>query len=176
MNVDQPLVLRAFRDADRSLLQTWLHAAHVAKWYAHPEDWLAEVDQRDGAFAFLHHMIAEYGGVPIGFCQYYEYCKGGETWHGDIDTAGAYSIDYLIGEPAYLGKKLGTRLVAALIDAVRRHADARLLLVQPEPQNRASCGALLSAGFLFDEARQLYRFPLSTGQEPIQNTRRSKQG
>lgn len=160
MRICQQLTLRKFRDADKALFQKWLFADHVAKWYTHPLDWLEEIDQRESAYAFIHHLIVEYGGVPIGFCQYYAYSEGGEDWHGDIDTRGAYSIDYLIGDPGYIGKGLSTALIAALVGEIRRHADARIILVQPDPSNKASCGALLSAGFAWDKVNRLYQLAL----------------
>ena len=160
MHTYKGLTLRKFQDADKALFQTWLYRDHVARWYLHPQDWLDEVDNRDGRYSFIHHFIALYDGAPIGFCQYYEYRLGGETWHGDMDTEGAYSIDYLIGDPGALGKGLSKRLIAALVETIQHHEDAKIILVQPDPENKASRGALLSAGFAFDAARQLYKLTL----------------
>ena len=162
MERNKALTLRQFQDEDEDLLRSWLNADHIAKWYEHPQDWLDEVEKRGGEYSFIHHYIAELDGAPIGFCQYYEYRKGGEDWHGDIDSEGAYSIDYLIGDPTCIGKGMGTEMIAALIGEIRRNADARIIIVKPDADNKASCGALLSSGFAFDSHNQLYCFTLSS--------------
>ena len=154
------MLLRDFQDADKELLQAWLMEDHVARWYAHPEDWVYEIENRHAEFSWIRHLIAECDGVPVGFCQYYEYRLGGEAWHGDIDTDGAYSIDYLIGNRDYLGKGLGNEMVLALIEQIAACEDARLIIVQPDERNTASCGTLRSAGFAFDAKNKLFRLDL----------------
>lgn len=150
--------LRAFKDTDIFLFEQWLHQDYVAQWYEQPLDWMDEVRQRNDAFRFIHHFIAEYDDVDIGFGQYYAYEKSGEDWHGTIEIAGTYSMDYLIGERAYLKKGLGTGLVKALLTEIFCEPDARRVIVQPEEENRISCNTLLSAGFQYDEKSRLYLF------------------
>lgn len=152
----ESIALRAFQDDDLPLFEEWLARPHVAAWYGDPLEWIDEVKGRHGEFAFLHHFIVEADGAPIGFCQFYEYARGGEDWHGDLDVEGVYSIDYLIGETSYLGKGLGAAIVGTLVERIGARAGARRIIVQPEPENKASCGALLSNGFSFDAARELY--------------------
>lgn len=154
------LALRAFQDTDEERFRAWLYTDHVAKWYKNPLAWLHEVEQRNGAYAWIHHRIVELDNTPIGFCQYYEYRESGEAWHGDIAIEGAYSIDYLIGEAACLGKGYGKAIIQALISEISLRQNARLIIVQPEPENKASCSALLSAGFTFDQANRLYKYTL----------------
>ncbi|WP_050698780.1 GNAT family N-acetyltransferase [Anaeromassilibacillus senegalensis] len=154
----EQIQLRVFKDTDILPFEQWLHQDYVAQWYEQPSAWMDEVRQRDGAFRFIHHFIAVYEGVDIGFGQYYAYEKSGEDWHGAIETAGTYSMDYLIGERAYLKKSLGTSLVKALLTAIFQEPDAQRVIVQPEAENRASCNTLRSAGFQYDEENRLYLF------------------
>lgn len=154
------LELTPLTDADVNLLKRWLFAPHVAKWYAQPQDWLDEVAKRNDEYRWLHHFIARCDGRPIGFCQYYAYRDGGETWHGRMDTAGVYSIDYMIGEADCIGKGLGKAVVQALIERIRLHEDAVRIIVQPEPENRASCATLAACGFDFDEHAGFYTYTI----------------
>ena len=154
------ITLRKFRNTDMALFQKWLYRDHVAQWFEQPGEWLAEAENRHGAYSWIQHFIAELADAPMGFAQFYEYCRSGETWHGDIDITGAYSIDYLIGEAGCIGRGLGKELILALQAQIARQDNARLIIVQPEPENKASSAALLSAGFVFDEANRLYRFRL----------------
>lgn len=114
-------------------------SAPVARWYHEPENWLREATDQDGTYRWIHHFIAELGSGPIGFCQYYEYRLSGESWHGSADVEGAYSVDYLIGEPF---KGLGRQMVAALTENIRQLGCAKRIIVQPEPDNHASRGLL----------------------------------
>lgn len=158
--MDPFITLRAFADDDMSLLKQWLYAPHVAQWYHDPLDWIHEVEERNGAFCWLNHLIIEHEKQAVGFCQYYDYVHGEETWHGDTEISGTYSIDYLIGELAFLGKGYGRAAVLALIQKIRSEENAKRILVQPEPENKASCQTLLSCGFSFDAANALYRIDL----------------
>lgn len=152
----QELTLREFCDEDIQLFKKWLYLPHVAAWYHDPLDWIDEVEKRNSKFSFLHHFIVEKDDKAIGFCQFYEYHYSGEDWHGNIDVNGTYSIDYLVGDTEFLGKGYGTEIIKALIDKIKMQNNAKRIIVQPEPENIASCKTLLSCGFSFDMANEIY--------------------
>ncbi|PHV70706.1 GNAT family N-acetyltransferase [Sporanaerobium hydrogeniformans] len=150
------VLLKEFSDDNIPLLKKWLYIPHVAAWYHAPLDWLEEVEKRNDEFSFLHHFIVEVGNHTIGFCQFYEYHYSGEDWHGNTDVDGTYSIDYLIGDIEYLGKGYGTAIIKALIEKIKMQNNAKRIIVQPEPENKASCNTLLSCGFSFDKFNEIY--------------------
>lgn len=146
MNID----LRPFADGDLPRFAQWLHRPHVAPWYTPVGDWLYEVENRGGEYAFICHFIIQAGGEPVGFCQYYPYWMGGEDWHGNLPLGGTYSIDYLIGEPEALRRGYGVQAIRLLTRAVFALPDAVRVIVQPEAENAASRAALTAAGYRFD--------------------------
>ena len=148
--------LRPLHDGDLPQFTQWLYEPHVAPWYMPAEDWLYEVEKRKVAFSFLSHFIILADGVPIGFCQHYPYWRGGESWHGDLPLAGTYSIDYLIGELAYLRKGYGAEAIRLLVRDALRQPDAARVIVQPDELNAASRRAVLAAGFAFDAQNGLF--------------------
>lgn len=148
--------LRKFEDQDLAMFKQWLCKSYVAEWYKHPDHWISEIEQRNNSFNWVHHFIAEVDGVSIGFCQYYDYALGGETWHNKANVEGAYSIDYLIGEETYLKKHYGTKFILALVDEIKTNTQAKKIIVQPEPENDASRNTLLSAGFNYDQLNDVY--------------------
>lgn len=152
----ETLALRPFADGDPPLLRRWLDARHVRPWFEHPGNWLRETRQRRTEFAWIRHFIALWEQTPVGFCQYYPYAKGGETWHGAIPVDGTYSIDYLVGDETRLRQGLGTRMVLALLRGLREVPDARRVIVQPDPRHTASCRTLLAAGFARDADNGLF--------------------
>ncbi|HKM33504.1 MAG TPA: GNAT family N-acetyltransferase [Lachnospiraceae bacterium] len=154
--MENKIDLRKFMDQDMELFQKWLYVPHVAKWYHDPLDWIDEVQKRNTDYIWIHHYIVEYENKPLGFCQYYEYVNSEETWHGDTEVEGTYSIDYLIGEPNYIGKGLGKQIIQALIHQIKNHSNAKRIIVQPEKENNASCGVLKSCGFAYNEKYEFY--------------------
>ena len=152
--------LRDMQLSDLPLFREWLFVPHVAAWYHEPEDWIYEVEHQDDEFAFVRHFIVEREGNPVGFCQYYPYWRSGEDWHGAIPLEGTYSIDYLIGDQALLGRGYGTQIILALLEKIRAEPDAERVIVQPEPENLASCGVLRAGGFAFDKNNGVFLLAL----------------
>ena len=150
------ITLRPFTDSDVPMFTRWLGMPHVAPWYSHPADWLTEVAGRNGEFNWIQHFIICAGQQPIGFCQYYPYWRSGEDWQGSLPLTGSYSLDYLIGEPSFLRKGYAGRALRLLCRQVFACPDAARIIVQPEPENYASCKTLLSAGFCYDAPDRLY--------------------
>ena len=149
------LALRPFWEADIPLMERWLAEPHIAKWYLHPGHWMHELRNRHGEFAFLSHFIAEFEGTPIGFCQYYDcfFAQEHEVWNDEWrigERQGeVFSIDYLLGEPAYLRRGLGREIVRLLTEKVRSRGAARII-VQPEPENSASRQVLEANGYIYN--------------------------
>ncbi len=154
------VILRSFGDDDVALFKQWLYLPHVAKWYHDPLDWIDEIEKRNSDYVWLHHFIALVDEKPIGFCQYYEYCNSGEDWHGNAEIEGTYSIDYMIGDSAYLAKGYGKAMIRLLIEMIKSVESAASIIVQPEQENKPSCNTLLSCGFYFDEANEIYKINL----------------
>ncbi len=146
-------ILRPMNADDLARFRKWLYTPHVAKWYHDPDDWIAETENKNNEFDWIHHYIVEYDGVNIGFCQYY-------AWGGYTEMGGTYSIDYLIGEKDFIGKGIGRHIVWQLIRKIEEHPDARRIVVQPEQGNKASCGLLLSCGFVYNEQKDIYLYEL----------------
>ena len=150
------IVLMPVGDTDLDLINGWLNKAYVLKWYHDADEWMNEIRNRHGEFRFIRHYIVLTDGEPFGFCQYYDCFDAKEDWYEVSDEGAVYSIDYLIGEEAHLGKGLGKAMISGLERIIRMETSAKCIIVQPESENAASCGTLLSCGYQFDEARRYY--------------------
>lgn len=148
------MYFREFNQTDIDLFSTWLHKEYIRKWYNEPQDWLIEV--KSDEFSFIHHFIVEENGFPIGFCQYYDYAIPGEDWHVTFDITDTYSIDYLVGEEAFLGKGYGKKIVEQLVKKIFEETNAMKVIVQPDEENAASRNTLLSTGFQLDEENNIF--------------------
>ena len=154
-NYPSQIVLRPFWEDDVPLLERWLYEPHAAKWFKHPLHWMNEVKNRHAEFSFLSHFIAEYEGIPIGFCQYYDcfYAAAHEVWNDEWNVSERcgeiFSIDYLIGETQYLKKGYGKEIVRLLTEEIRR-TGAKLIIVNPEKDNIPSGKVLEANGYKYN--------------------------
>lgn len=150
--------LRPIADADIDLLKTWLYKEYILKWYHDTDDWLHEIRERHDSFAWIRHFIVMVDETPIGFCQYYDCYDANhlELWYDVTEKGNTFSIDYLIGAEAYLGKGYGKMIVKLLIETIRVHENAHRIIVQPEKENHSSNGVLLANGSIFDNKLDYY--------------------
>lgn len=154
------LKLKQLEDKDLPLIEKWLNQEYIRKWYNDPEEWLHEMRERNGDFSFLHHFLVYDDTNLIGFCQYYDCYDAQEEWYGVSIPNQKYSVDYLIGEEAYLGKGYGKAIVKTLLDRIKQIDGAKQIVVQPDEDNFPSTKSLLANGFRFDNNLGYYLIDL----------------
>jgi aminoglycoside 6'-N-acetyltransferase len=155
MAADLAVTLQRLRRADFARLAQWLAAPHVARWWDHETDAAAVerdfgpiVDGADPADAFV---AVDAAGAPFGYLQRYPIAPFPE-YVAELEAvtpvpAGAWSIDYLVGDAARLGRGWGRSLV---VEGLRRlwadEPSALAVVVPVHADNVASRRALLGAG------------------------------
>ncbi|MCD2195532.1 acetyltransferase [Actinomycetospora endophytica] len=142
---------------DFGLIGHWLAQAHVARWWAHETG--PEAVERDFGPTVRgeepnEDLIALDDGRPLGLCQR-------SFWASYPDEVAefapfllvppdAMTIDYLVGDPADVGRGRGSALVRALADdTLAGHPTCGQLLVPVAAGNVASQRVLEKAGFVF---------------------------
>ena len=152
------LNLRTVTNDDIGMFTEWLNKDYILKWYNAPDDWLHEINERNGDFSWIHHFIVMDGETSVGFCQYYDCFDAGDIggWDSVTQRGDTYSIDYLIGNEAYLGKGYGKAIVKLLTDIIRQKEQAKRIIVQPDKENHSSNHVLLANGYTFDEQKDYY--------------------
>ena len=160
---DTRVTLRAMSHGDLPDVARWRAADHVQKWWA-----------SDGACT-LEAVTAKYGpdidgntptrmwvveanGRSVGFVQDYRIGDYPEYAVLGPDPA-AIGLDYAIGDIAWTGRGIGTRLVWAWMQRARkRFPDATTYFAAPDHRNRASLRMLAKLGFSeglwFDEPQE----------------------
>jgi RimJ/RimL family protein N-acetyltransferase len=151
------LILRKLSGDDIPLVRRWVYSDHIAAWFENPEEWLREIEERYGGFSFITHLIAEIDAKPVGFCQYYDCFYSPAEECIKPETPGeTYSLDYLIGEPEYLGRGFGKEMIRQLLD-IMRGLGAKEVAVRPDENNQASIRAFLANGFVKTGEYYLFR-------------------
>jgi len=159
---DNRVAIRAMTRGDLPDVTRWRGVAHVRPWFTGGEPTLEEMAAKYGeridGMSPTRMWVVEVNGRSVGFVQDYrigdypDYALLGP----DPDAIG---IDYLIGEPAWVGQGLGVRMLWAWMSRARdRFADASAYFAAPDHRNAASRRILLKAGFTegvwFDEPQE----------------------
>ena len=148
-------------EADLPQLRGWLQQPHVARWWAQDkpvEEELEQYRQRlTGEVKDSTHMlmIVERGQAAVGWCQWYRW----DDEPAEAEDIGALpdecGFDYAIGDPAAIGRGLGTAMNARLVAEIRRHEPGCGLIVAPEAANTVSRRVLERNGFALIDVRPL---------------------
>ncbi|MCD4535604.1 acetyltransferase [Nocardioides sp. cx-169] len=149
---DNRVAVRPMTPGDLPDMARWLVADHVRRWWPTDGDTTLEgVTARygpsiDGMTPTRMH-VAEVNGRSVGFLQDYRVRD-----HPDFamltPDPDAIGVDYAIGEPSWLGRGFGARLLWAWMPrALRRFPDARSLFAAPDHRNAASLRVLDKVGF-----------------------------
>lgn len=142
---------------DLPQLQGWMQQPHVAEWWgadasetieAVEARYAERVDTIDGA----HHVapwIMEIEGTPVGFVQWYRVEDEAEWYPGVDIRANTVALDIVIGDPDYVGKGHGRRLVLEFVHHVLRAAvpDCPEVWLDPDPRNERAMRSYRAAGF-----------------------------
>jgi aminoglycoside 6'-N-acetyltransferase len=85
--------------------------------------------------------------TSVGWCQWYRWAD----YPADAEAMGArdgeIGIDYAIGDPAHVGRGIGTTLIATLTTEIRRRHPGAGILADPDAANSASRRVLEKNGF-----------------------------
>jgi aminoglycoside 6'-N-acetyltransferase len=141
--------------ADFPLLARWLATPPVVRWWHH--EWTPEAVERDFGPSVdgtepNQDWLALVDGAPVGLVQrslVVAYPENLADFSSLVEVPeGAVTLDYLLGEPASLGRGLGTAMIAAMVERTwADFPDAPTVLVSVVAANVASWRALEKAGF-----------------------------
>ena len=157
---DLSVTLRPMSRGDLPDVARWRQQEHVLKWWqADGEPSLDNVTAQyapdiDGMTP-TRIWVVEANGRSIGFVQDYRLADYPEYAVLTPDPA-AIGVDYAIGEPAWLHRGIGARMLWAWqLKTQHRFADATTFFSAPDHRNEASLRVLEKVGFTrgiwFDE-------------------------
>jgi len=141
---------RPFRAADLPLMQTWLDAPHMQRWWGEAEPALAE----------LRHAIEEpstepflilIDGHPAGYIQSYDIHAEPDHPYRD-QPPGSVGIDLSLGEADLLGAGHGPRIIEAFVARLFA-AGASRIVIDPAPDNERAIRAYEKAHFRIADRR-----------------------
>ena len=159
---DRVVSVRAMTRGDLRAVARWRAAPHVDRWW-HPEraaTWEAVRELYSAAVDGMTPMrmwVVEVNGRSVGFIQDYRVgdFPGFAILAPDPDAIGC---DYVIGEPEWVGRGIGTHaLWVWMLGTRRRRPEATSFFAAPDHRNAVSLRMLDKLGFVrgtwFDQPR-----------------------
>jgi RimJ/RimL family protein N-acetyltransferase len=151
------LDFRRLTEDDLPLLRRWLKEPHVAEYWQEPQD---EAEFRDKYLNVLtardvRAHIVYIDDVPIGYIQDYQACLVGGGWWPDAKP-GVFGIDQFIGQPDWVGKGLGAKLIRGFVGRLFSDPSVEEIIVDPHPKNSRAIHVYEKVGF---KRRGLTRTP-----------------
>lgn len=150
------ITLKPLTDKDIWLFESWLDKEYIKKWFGDKEDWLNEINERNGTYSFLKHFIVYHNDRKIGYCLYGDcfYIKELEekghdfkSLYGDVaEENHTYEIGFLIGEQKYLNKGIG-KIIIQILEAKIVEIGGKEIASDPDEENIISIKTLLGNGF-----------------------------
>lgn len=145
------------------LLYQWMQESHVRQWWGEGKSWeFDDIKEKytsyahgykiyQGAKKSISPFIIKFQSQPIGFIQFYNalgFPRDGfdirSIWNSESESLAA--LDFYIGDPAYLGKGLGSKILQFFLQhQVFKQYDA--CLVDPEKNNKIALKTYANAGF-----------------------------
>lgn len=160
---DQRIVLRSMARGDLPILGRWLREDHVRRWWGNDgnpgdEQVVARYGPRVDGTTPTRMWVADVNGYSVGFVQDYRIRDYPDValLTPDPDAIG---LDYVVGEPAWVGRGLGARILWTwMVRARQRFPDASVYFAAPDHANAASLRILDKVGFVrgtwFDEPQR----------------------
>lgn len=146
--------IRPFSIEDLELMSVWLNNKHVKVFFGDPDEWLDEIKENLTEQEWIKYFIVE-TDKPIGFAQYYD-TQNAPTGTWSNEPPGTAGIDFLIGEPDYLGKGLGSKLIFNVIELLRATRKYKFIIADPDIKNKNSIRTLENNGFK-KQANDIFR-------------------
>jgi len=151
-SLDAPITLRPMTEDDLVLLHAWLNRPHVVGWWGGEPPATLETVRETYRPCLLGlepvtPRIGLLGDVPFAFTQSYVALNAGDGWWEDETDPGVRGIDQFIGEPQWLDRGLGTRLVLAQTELLFADPAVTKIQTDPSPDNLRAIRCYEKAGF-----------------------------
>jgi len=148
------VAFRSLAADDLPTVAVWLREPHVSRWWGDPVRALEKIADHIGSATVAPYVVT-LDDQPIGYFQSYDI-------HAEVDhpyrdqPPGSIGIDLSIGDPDFVGKGIGPRIVEAIVDRLFADGVPRVV-IDPDPDNTAAIRAYEKAGFrTFDRRTSIY--------------------
>lgn len=143
-----PIELVAPTEADAQLVDRWLHADHVRRWWGEPRENSRLLQNLPTG---SHRMLIKANSRRVGLIQWQHPSREelDEAGLQDVPTS-VIDIDIMVGEPEYTGRGIGTAAIQIVKERALADEAVSYLIAATRIDNVASLRAFEKAGFTVD--------------------------
>lgn len=145
---DERSTFVSLTEADLPLILKWFALPHVVDWWHESGDLdsVAAKYRSKLSGGQRDQFLICIAGQKIGYIQWYD-AASDPLWKG-LYQAGTYGIDMVIGEPSFIGKGYGTRVLDQFIKEHLLPLKPVKIIVDPEIGNLRAIRCYEKVGFL----------------------------
>jgi len=129
---------------DLPMLERWLRAPEVVRWWGDPDEQAALLQQDLDEPAMVMRIVS-FAGRPFAYAQDYAVHSWPQPHFADLPTR-ARAIDTFIGEPDMIGRGHGGAYLRLLAERLRAEG-APVVAIDPDLDNVRAMRAYAKAGF-----------------------------
>lgn len=142
---------KPLKESDFDFLYTWFMQSYVAELWKEPHD-INEFKKhyrKKIALPNDFHFLACIDAKPIGYIQYHRISEYDRNIYKEIlMPEGSIGLDLFIGDPNYLNKGYGTKLMIDFIAfAQQREPKCTTIFIDPAPDNHRAIACYKKVGF-----------------------------
>jgi RimJ/RimL family protein N-acetyltransferase len=151
VDADHYFAVRAMTPGDFPDVSRWVNESHVARWWDDHRSPEQVVDHYGPAVRGeepTRMWVWEVNGRSVGFAQ--DYRIGDHPEYALLSSRpDAVGVDYAVGEPAFVGRGLGTSLLWVFLRDIvgPAYPDVGEIFAAPDHRNAASLRVLAKLGF-----------------------------
>lgn len=145
------LILRRATPADAAVLRAWDALPHIQEAKG-IEDWQWELELAKQHPPWRELLIADINGQAIGYLEIMDPARDASHYWGDI-AQGYRAIDLWIGEPDFIGKGYGTRMMELALARCFADPSVNAVIIDPLAKNKRAISFYEKLGFEFVERR-----------------------
>ncbi len=148
------VTLRLIENDDLETLHRWMNEEHLFPYYMQEPISIEAVHSkfrpRVGGRHKTKSLFACANDTPFGYLQWYLNASYPDYGAAVLGKNHGFSIDYFIGETAYLGKALGSVMLRALAETIIpiQEPEDRIAFVAHDNLNKAAIRCTKRAGFV----------------------------
>ncbi|MGE6539205.1 GNAT family N-acetyltransferase [Bacillus luti] len=145
------LLIRYVVEGDAPIISKWLSDPEVLQYYEgrdNPQSVEKVLDH------FIHNpnsnekrCLIQFDAVLIGYIQMYPVDSDWKALYGYEESQNVWGMDQFIGEPAYWGKGIGTKLVQAAVSYITKKMNAEAIAMDPKVNNERAIKCYEKCGF-----------------------------
>ncbi|MBB5223893.1 aminoglycoside 6'-N-acetyltransferase [Amaricoccus macauensis] len=138
--------------SDYPVIRAWLELPHIREWWGAPDEELGHIRTMVEGRDTTRPFVIELGDRPVGYIQYW-FVSDQQTataiatypWLAEL-PADAVGVDLSIGDPALIGRGLGSAALAAFTRKLVGEG-FETIVIDPDAANTRAVRAYSNAGY-----------------------------